>query len=131
LRGHEERLVHQDSQVKRENWAYQDLPAILVLRERKETRAWKARMDTREKREIGYVTASLFGRSAAVCELEIPKRTTVNIYKSTLFTTGQSVKLLVVRYTTEAWSMLGWVSIPGRERTTPRPVLVPSQPKTM
>jgi len=55
LRGREEKLVHQDSQVKRENWAYQDLPAILVLRERKETRARKARMDTREKREIGVI----------------------------------------------------------------------------
>jgi hypothetical protein len=57
LKGREERLVHQDSQVKRENWAYQDSPVILVLRERKETKARKARMDTREKREIGYVTA--------------------------------------------------------------------------
>jgi hypothetical protein len=119
--------------VKRENWAYQDLPAILVLRGRKETRARKARMDTREKREIGYVTASLFGRSAAVCELEIPNRTAITIYRSILFMTGQSVKLLAVRYTTEAWSMLGWVSIPGRDkinllRTTSRLVLVPSHP---
>jgi len=65
--------------VKRENWAYQDLPAILVLRERKETRARKARMDTRERREIGYVTASLFERSAVVCELEIPNRTTITV----------------------------------------------------
>lgn len=55
MRGREERLDHQDSQVKRENWAYQDLLAILALRERKETRARKARMGTQEKREIGYV----------------------------------------------------------------------------
>jgi hypothetical protein len=53
LRGREESLDHQDSQVKRESWVYQDLPAILVLRERKETRDRKARMGTREKREIG------------------------------------------------------------------------------
>jgi len=116
LRGREEKLVHQDSQVKRENWAYQDLPVILVLRERKETRARKARMDTREKREIGYVTASLFERSAAVCELEIPNRTTITIYRSILFMTSQSVKLLAVRRTTEARSMLDWVSTPGRDR---------------
>jgi hypothetical protein len=118
--------------VKRENWAYQDLPAILVLRERKETRARKARMDTREKRGIGYVTASFFGRSAVVCEFEIPN---ITIYRSILFITGQSAKLLAVSYITEAWSMLGWVSIPGRDRinllrTTSRQVLVPSQPKT-
>jgi len=130
LRGREERLVHQDSQVKRENWAYQDLPAILVLRERKETRARKARMDTREKREIGYVTASLFGRSAAACELEIPNRTTIIIYRSILFMIGQSLTLLAVRYTIEAWSMLGWVSIRGRDRinllrTTSILVMVP------
>lgn len=116
MRDREEKLVHQDSQVKRENWAYQDLPAILVLRERKETRARKARMDIREKREIGYVTASLFERSAVVCELEIPNRTTITIYRSILFTTGPSVKLLAVKYTTEVWSMLDWVSIPGRDR---------------
>jgi hypothetical protein len=61
LRGREERLDHQDNQVKRESWVYLDLPAILVLRERRETRARKARMDTQEKREIGYVTAALFG----------------------------------------------------------------------
>ena len=85
--------------MKRENWAYQDLPAILVLRERKETRAWKARMDIREKREIGYVTASLCGRSAAVCDLEIPNRTAITIYRSILFMTDQSVKLLAMRYT--------------------------------
>jgi hypothetical protein len=53
LRDREERLDHQDSRVKRESWAYQGLPAILVLRERKETRAWKARTVTREKRETG------------------------------------------------------------------------------
>ena len=134
MRGREERLVRQDSQVKRENWAYQDLPAILVLRERKETRAWKARMDTREKKEIGYVTASLFGRSPAVCKFETPNRTTITIYKSILFVTGQSAKLLAVRYTTEAWSILGWVAIPGRERinllrTTSRQVVLPSQLK--
>jgi hypothetical protein len=102
LKGHEERVVHQDSQVKRENWAYQDLPAILVLQERKETKAWRARMDIREKREIGYVTASLCRWSTAVCGLEIPNRTAITIYISILFMTGQSVKLHAVRYTTKA-----------------------------
>jgi hypothetical protein len=53
LRDREERLDHQDSQVKRERWGFQDLLAILVHQERKETRARRARTVTREKREIG------------------------------------------------------------------------------
>jgi hypothetical protein len=48
-----ERLGHQDSQVKRESWAFRDLPAIRVHRERKEIRARRARAVTREKKEIG------------------------------------------------------------------------------
>jgi hypothetical protein len=53
LRDHEERLGHQDSQVKRERWEFRDLPAILVHRERKETRVRRGRTVTRERREIG------------------------------------------------------------------------------
>jgi hypothetical protein len=99
------------------------LPAILVLRGRKETRAWKARMDTLEKREIGYVTASLFGRSAAGCELEIPNRTIITIYRSILFMTGQSAKLLAVRYTTEVW--ICWAGVRYRAGTG----LISSEPR--
>jgi hypothetical protein len=53
LRGREERLDHQDSPARRESWAYRGLPGILVLRERKEIKARKARMASQEKREIG------------------------------------------------------------------------------
>jgi hypothetical protein len=53
LRDREERLDHQDSQVKKERWAFRDLPAIRVHRERKEIRVRRVRAVTREKREIG------------------------------------------------------------------------------
>jgi hypothetical protein len=52
-RDHEEKLGHQDSQVKKERREFRDLPAILVHRERKEIRARKARTATLGKREIG------------------------------------------------------------------------------
>jgi hypothetical protein len=53
LRDREERLDHQDSQVKRERWAFRDLPVIRVHRERKEIKARRARTVSQEKREIG------------------------------------------------------------------------------
>jgi hypothetical protein len=53
LRDPEERLDHQDSQERRESWEYRDLPATLVLRERKGIRDRRAKTAIREKKETG------------------------------------------------------------------------------
>jgi hypothetical protein len=52
-RDHEEKLGHQDSQVKRERREFRDLPDILVHQERKGIRAQRARMAILGKRETG------------------------------------------------------------------------------